>query len=272
MPAHIIEATRPGMQVMIFWGAFIGYRRFHQGIMIRSGKTRYVGLGTVLRALVSATVATGLGAITNLAGAVVGACALMLAMAAETLYTYAVSRPDVKRLLQTPMPAGKPRLTQGDALRFHLPLAATSLVTLLSSPVIERGLASMPDAAQSLAAWPVIFTIMLIARSGGMAYQEVVISLNDSEARHRLLRKFTIRLGLALSLSMMALFAFSPAIAFYQAAIIQAPPHLRELVLLGAQAGIMLPLLTTCKATCAPCSCSATRRGDIPGDHHSASS
>ena len=244
VPAHIIKATRPGMKVMVLWGAFIGYRRFHQGIMIRFGNTRYVGLGTVLRALVSAGVAAGLGAITNMAGAVVGGCALMLAMAAETLYTYAVSRPDVKRLLQTPAPAGKPPLTQRDALRFHLPLAATSVVTLLSSPVIERGLASMPDAAQSLAAWPVIFTIMMVARSGGMAYQEVVISLNDSEARHRLLRKFTIRLGLALSL-MMTLFAFSPAIVFYQAAIIQAPPHLRDLVLIGAQAGIMLPLLTT---------------------------
>ncbi len=244
VPGHIIEATRPGMKIMILWGAFIGYRRFHQGIIIRQGKTRYVAYGTVLRALVSGGVAIALGAITTIAGAVVGAIALILAMAAETLYTYIVSRPDVKRLLAKPLDPAGHRLTQLDALRFHLPLAATSVITILASPVIERGLASMPDAAQSLAAWPVIFTIMLITRSGGMAYQEVVISLNESEADHRVLRNFTIRLGLALSL-IMTLFAFTPAILFYLDAILQAPRHLQGLVLLGAQAGILLPLLTT---------------------------
>ena len=49
IPAHIIEATRPAMRIMILWGGLIGYRRFHQGIMIRFGRTRYVGYGTVLR-------------------------------------------------------------------------------------------------------------------------------------------------------------------------------------------------------------------------------
>ena len=102
VPSQIIEATRPGMKIMILWGAFIGYRRFHQGIIIRAGKTRYVAAGTVIRALVSGSVALALGAITTIAGAVVGAIALIFSMAAETLYTYIVSRPEVKRLLSTP--------------------------------------------------------------------------------------------------------------------------------------------------------------------------
>ena len=78
VPGHIIEATRPGMKIMILWGAFIGYRRFHQGIIIRQGNTRYIAYGTVLRALSSSGVAIGLGAITTIAGAVVGAVALIL--------------------------------------------------------------------------------------------------------------------------------------------------------------------------------------------------
>ncbi|MCY3979244.1 MAG: hypothetical protein OXG23_14190 [Chloroflexi bacterium] len=244
VPGQIIEATRPGMKIMILWGAFIGYRRFHQGIIIRAGKTRYVAAGTVIRALVSGSVALALGAITTIAGAVVGAIALIFSMAAETLYTYIVSRPEVNRLLSTPLRTGRRALTQRDALRFHLPLAATSVITILVSPIIERGLAAMPDAAQSLAAWPVIFTIMLVTRSGGMAFQEVVISLDESEERHLVLRSFTIRLGLALSL-IMTFFAFTPAIRFYLSAILEVPPHLHDLVLLGAQAGILLPLLTT---------------------------
>ena len=244
IPSHIIEATRPGMKIMILWGGFIGYRRFHQGVIIRFGNTRYVGYGTVLRVVVSGGVAIGLGAITNIAGAVIGAIGLLLAVGAESAFTYVVSQPDVKRLLETPLEKGKRALTQRDALRFHLPLAATSVVTLLVSPVIERGLASMPDAAQSLAAWPVVFSIMLMMRSGGMAYQEVVISLDDSEQHHRVLRNFTIRLGFALSL-LLLFFAFSPAIGFYKSVILRVPENLHELVLIGAQAGVLLPLLTT---------------------------
>lgn len=49
VPDQIIEATRPGMKIMILWGGFIGYRRFHQGVMIRAGNTRYIAYGTSLR-------------------------------------------------------------------------------------------------------------------------------------------------------------------------------------------------------------------------------
>ena len=244
IPAHIIEATRPAMQIMVLWGAIIGYRRFHQGVIIRFGNTRYIGYGTVIRVIFSGGIAIGLGAITNMAGAVVGAFALLIAVMAEAIYTYVVSRPDVKRLLETPRRAGLRALSYADALHFHLPLAVTSAVTMFVSPVIERGLASTPNPTQNLAAWPVVFSIMLMMRAGGMAFQEVVISLDDSEQHHRILRNFTMRLGLALSLFML-LFAFTPLIDIYSGNILRVPENLRELVLIGAQAGCMLPLLTT---------------------------
>ncbi len=244
VPAHIVEATRPAMRIMILWGGLIGYRRFHQGIMIRFGKTRYVGYGTVLRVLVSGSMALALGAITQIAGAAIGALALVCAVAAEAIYTYRVSRGDVIRLLQTPLRDKLQSLSYGDALRFHLPLALTSFVTLGIHPVIERGLASMPDASRSLAAWPVIFSIMLLMRSGGMAYQEVVISLDDSEENHRILRGFTLRLGTCLSL-IMVLFVFTPLIDFYNTTILDVPQNLHQLVLLGTQSACLIPLLTT---------------------------
>ena len=244
IPSHIIEATRPGMQIMVFWGAVIGYRRFHQGIIIRYGSTRYVGYGTVIRVLVSIGIAFGLGAATQIAGASIGAWALALAVVAEALYTRHVSRPDVKQLLATPPNPSQPPLTYRDVLRFHLPLAATSVITLLISPVIERGLASMPDATQSLAAWPIIFSITLVMRSGGMAYQEVVISLNDSAAHHKTLRGFTLWMGGSLSMVML-IFVFTPLIEIYAGTVLGAPASLHSLILLGAQACVLLPLLTT---------------------------
>ncbi len=244
IPPHIIEATRPGMKIMVLWGAFIGYRRFHQGLIIRFGNTRYVGYGTLIRVLVSGSVAIVLGAITHIAGAEIGALALILAVVAEAAYTYRVSRPDVQRLLETPRPASRSPLSYSQAARFHLPLAATSLITMLVNPAIERGLASMPDAVQSLAAWPVILSIIWFMRSGGMAYQEVVISLNDNEQKHRLLRNFTLRLSASLSLIML-LFASTPLIQLYLGVILGVPPELQSLVILGAQTAFLLPLLTT---------------------------
>ena len=244
IPEHIVEAARPGMRIMTFWGALIGYRRFHHGVVIRSGNTRYVGYGTLVRICISGGVAIGLGAITQLAGAVIGALSLVLAVAAESLFAFRISRADVNQLLQTSLRDKIPPLTYRNALRFHVPLAATSLATLLIRPVIERGLASMPDATQSLAAWPIIFSIVMVLRSGGMAYQEVVISLNDSKAHHRTLRGFTLRLGFALSIAMM-IFVFTPLIDVYNISILNLPGNLRKLVLIGVQAAILLPLLTT---------------------------
>ena len=243
VPRHIVAAARPGMQIMTLWGAFIGYRRFHQGIIIRFGKTHFVGKGTVLRTIVSGGVALTFGLISDMPGAEIGAMALVLAVAVEAVYTWKVSRPDVRRLLSTP---GDPRnqLTMGDAMRFHLPLALTSLITLGINPVLERGLASMPDATQSLAAFPIVFAILLMTRSGGMAYQEVVIALDDSEASHRVLTRFTWLMGAASSLFML-LFVFTPLIDVYTGVILNAPQNLIPLALMGAQAAIFIPLLTT---------------------------
>ena len=267
IPGHIIEATRPGMQIMIFWGGIIGFRRFHQGIIIRFGNTRVVGYGTVLRVIVSGSVALALGALTLMTGAVIGALALVLAVAAEAIFIHRVSRADVGRLLQTPLADKLQKLSYRDALRFHMPLAATSFVTLGIHPVIERGLASMPDATQSLAAWPVIFSILLVSRSGGMAYQEVVIALDASEQHHRVLRGFTLRLGFGLS-SLMVIFVFSPLIEVYNSSILQVPRHLHHLVLLGTQAAFL------CSAADDPAKLFARAadaqpqdRHDISGDH-----
>ncbi len=244
IPQNIITETRPGMQIMVLFSAFIGYRRFHQGILIRSGKTRYIGYGTIVRILVSGGIAVALGVITQIAGAVIGALSLICAVGAESIYTYIVSRTDIKKLLNTPLKPNIKKITYADAMKFHFPLAATSVITLLIRPFIERGLASMPDATQSLAAWPIVFSIMLVMRSGGLAYQEVVISLNQNAQNHQVLKTFTLRLGIGLSL-FMAVFAFTPMIAFYNNVILDVPENLRDLVLIGTQSAIVIPLLTT---------------------------
>ncbi len=49
IPPHIARAAHPGMQIMTLWSAAIGVRRFLQGVLIRYGRTRWIGIGTAAR-------------------------------------------------------------------------------------------------------------------------------------------------------------------------------------------------------------------------------
>jgi hypothetical protein len=87
------------MTIMILWSGFIGYRRFHQGVLINHGRTRTIGTGTVLRIVASISVAVLLGVASELPGAVIGACSLMVAVFVEMLYVHVISRVDIRQLL-----------------------------------------------------------------------------------------------------------------------------------------------------------------------------
>jgi hypothetical protein len=244
VPQDIIDATRPAMAIMILWSAFIGHRRFHQGILITYKHTRVVGQGTLVRMVVSAGITIALGIASDLSGAVIGAYALIFAVFAEMVFIYRKSKPDLDRLLQKPRPAGLPPMTYGTAMRFHIPLALTSLMGLLVRPVIEKGLAGTPNAESALAAWAVIFAILLLMRAGGLSWQEVVITLSKGEDDMRALRRFTWRLGLATSV-FLAVAAWTPLIDVYIGTLLDVPESIRSLVINGSRVAFLIPLLTT---------------------------
>lgn len=240
VPQNLIDATRPAMSIMILWSAFIGHRRFHQGVLIRSGHTRPVSYGTMIRIVVSAGIAMLLGLFSKLSGAVIGGYALIFAVAAEDLYIFYVSRSDIQAL---PPEVQNPPLTTAAAMKFHIPLAMTSLMTLLVRPVVERGLTSTSDAEKALAAWPVIYAILLLMRSGGMAWQEVVITLSKNPDSELALRRFTWSLGLTTT-GLMMLMGWTPLIDIYIGDILNVPESIRSLVVLGTRAAFLLPLFT----------------------------
>ena len=95
-PAPIVHATRPALQIMLLWTAAIAWRRFYQGIMVRSGQTRKVSWGTAIRLTVAVSTVALLAHWGHLAGAQVGACALMAAVITEALATTAFALPVVR--------------------------------------------------------------------------------------------------------------------------------------------------------------------------------
>jgi len=65
-----------------------------------------------------------------------------------------------------------PRLTVGAFLRFYIPLAVTVLLTMLVQPLVSAALSRMPRPLESLAVWPVVWGLLIMWQSTGIAYHE----------------------------------------------------------------------------------------------------
>lgn len=243
IPPELIEETRPAMVILIFWTWFIGYRRYHQGILIRHDRTRTITIGTFIRIISSASVALVLGLFSPLSGAVIGAWSLMAAVTVEMIYVHIISRPDVEKLNSQSEPSSKP-LTMQAVFHFHMPLAITAIMSWFVLPMTQRALAQADDAVLVLAAYPVIFSIMMIMRSGGFSWQEAVIALDKGEAERKALQKFTFVMGISSSIALLV-FAMSPLITIYTKTILGVPENLIPLIILGSLYAVFIPLFTT---------------------------
>ncbi len=98
-PAPIVHIARPGMQIMLLWTAAIAWRRFYQGVLVRSGQTRRVSWGTAIRLTAAVGTASLLAGWGHLGGVQVGAVAIMTAVITEALATTAFALPVARRQL-----------------------------------------------------------------------------------------------------------------------------------------------------------------------------
>ena len=214
-PAAVAVWVRPGLRIMTLWSAAIAWRRFLQGVLIRFNQPRQMAWGTAVRLLASGGTVIGLALGTEWSGVINGATALMAGVIAEAVYATIAVRPLLKHELspQAPPVSGEP-LTYRDLFWFHLPLASTSLLVLLAQPLVTFTLARLDRPTESLAAWPVVFQIMLMARAAALALPEAVIALTKGPPTYRPIRRFSFNLAAGLTL-LMALFTFSPAADFY---------------------------------------------------------
>ncbi len=242
IPEHIAAAAQPAMQIMTFWSAAIGWRRFYQGILIRFGHTRRVGIGTAVRLTAVAIAAVSLAILTDLPGVQVGAWVWMVGVLSEMIYSFLAARPVVLAHLTGPDDPGQPQLTYWEIVRFHTPLAATSLLTLLTQPLIGAGLARMAFPEENLAAWPVVFSVLLFFRSFGMALPEVVIALLKKSEDLSPLRRFCMLVAGGSSAAL-ALVTITPLLLWYLLYITGVPSDLAAFIVPGAIVGLSIPAL-----------------------------
>jgi len=243
VPEEVATWVRPGMRIMTLWSAAIAWRRFLQGIIIRFNQTRKVAWGTVVRLISSGGTVAVLAVWSHQPGVVIGSIALMAGVIAEAIYaTIAVQSILRKEFQSDQQSRGTEPLTYWELSKFHLPLAATSVLVLLTQPLVTYTLAKSQNPTLSLAAWPMVFQIMLVARAAAFALPEVVIALSDGQPTFRPLRKFTYTL-VVINTVLMAVFVLTPVSTFYLERIQDATAEVAALAANGLLLFLPLPAL-----------------------------
>ena len=241
VPSEVAKWVRPGLVLMIPWTAFIAWRRFLQGVMIRYGHTRKVGWGTAVRSVTVVTTAGSLLAWGGLPGIHVAAITLVFGVVAEMIYAHVT----VRSVLRHDIPAtsdGGSSLTYREILAFHIPLAGTALLTLLIQPMVSFALARLDRPIQSLAAWPLVTHWMFFMRTPALALPEVVIALSKRPGGGGSLGRFSNILAAA-SFTAILIFITTPLVDLYLLGLQNTTAAIAELAHEGFLYLIPLPVL-----------------------------
>lgn len=237
-PSEIVEPARWGLMIMTPWTWSIAYRRFNQGVLIRFGHSEIVGLGTVVRLSANILVLSVGYLIGTVPGIVVATSAVSMGVMSEAFFVGLRVRPLLRRL-QKIAPDGEP-LTLKSFLKFYIPLAMTSLLTLLVQPIGSAAISRMPGALESLAVWPVVSGLLFLLRSTGIAYNEVVVALLGEPKAQENLRRFATILSLSLT-AILVLIAATPLAGLWFRGLSGLPPALANLAQSSLWLAVLLP-------------------------------
>jgi len=124
LPPSVADIGYGALWFYLPWPAAIGIRRFLQGVLIRSGQTRLIAIGTVIRLATMAATALFLALRTNMPGAWVGSAALSTGVVIEAGIARWMARQAIRDLLATPCPPGgaSELLTYRGISQFYGPL------------------------------------------------------------------------------------------------------------------------------------------------------
>lgn len=247
VPPEIIEPARIGFRILLPWTAAVGYRRFIYGILIRFGHTGWVTMGAMVRLLVDALCLTVLFVLQNflgieISGIVLATICFTSGVVGEAFYAAMRVGPVLQNQLK-PAPATADVLTPSSFLHFYVPLVMTSLLQVVVQPITTAALSRMPDPLETLAIWPVVFGLLIIWMSAGMAYTEAVVVLLDEPNSTASLQRFTSWLAWITS-GLLLLMVMTPLADLWFRHVAALPPTLAEPARLALWIGVLLPALT----------------------------
>jgi progressive ankylosis protein len=241
-PESTWEPARLGLQMMTPWTMAIAVRRFFQGMVIRVGRTRLVGLGTLIRLGVSASVLLGGLVIQSVPGIIVATAALSTGVIAEAGFMFWCVRPIVRDLRQNEA-VPENQLSLQRLCIFYWPLALTPLITLATLSIGSAAISRMPRALESLAVWPVLGGLTFMFRSVGIAVQEVVVTFSDRRHFLRPLQQFVWLVSLGSSATLL-LIAATPLSTLWFESVAALSPDLSALASTALWMAVVLPALS----------------------------
>ncbi|MBS1707533.1 MAG: hypothetical protein JSS65_02300 [Armatimonadetes bacterium] len=237
------------LMIMTCWAGFVGWRRYLQGLMIRNGETRKIGVGTFLR--MSTVVVSGLilTKSTHLPGLVIVAIGLLASVVAESLYIHWASRPTVALYLRTGHEDDDGSITLASVFKFHLPLVGTMLIVMSLTMVVTAALGKGLDSVVSLAAWQLASSSVWLFRTITFALPEVIISKFEGGKNAQFFFRFSTLVGGACSAVMAVAVLFGiETIAFKEG--YQAEPNVVKAASLAFAICVALPLVSAWLSYC----------------------
>jgi hypothetical protein len=239
LPPEVARLVHVATAILVPWPGAIGYRRFYQGILVRHGLARRVAYGTVLRLTSMSLTAAGLALASPLHGASIGAAALATGVVVEAIASRVMAQRAIALLPDAA--AGSAALTQRSIFRFYYPLALTSIISLITGPLLTFFMGRSRAPIESLAVLPVVQSLVFLFRSGGVAFQEVGVALMGRGGEHRREVAFALRFLASAATIALAVMLFTPLADVWFQRVSGLPPELSRFALLPARLLVLLP-------------------------------
>ncbi|NQW29167.1 MAG: hypothetical protein HQ472_01470 [Ignavibacteria bacterium] len=243
LPTEVASLVYWGMVCLIPWPGAIGYRRFYQGLLIRHSKTKRVAYGTVVRLLGMLSTAFVMMWLTTAHGIVIGTLSLSVGVVLEALATRWMSRDVVRQILKGAGQTPKPPPTTKQIMKFYFPLAMTSAIGFVVTPMLAFFIVRAPLPVESLAVLPVVDSFVFLFRSFGFSYQEVGIALlGRSMENYAVVRKVGLHI-IGWTSALIVLIAFTPLSAILYGSMYGLPPALATFAVIPTMLLVPLPAL-----------------------------
>ncbi len=242
IPADVAARARPTMQILSLWPLPIGWRRTHQGVLIRANRTGMITVATGVRLL---TLAAGLfGGLVLLPdrGSVIAGVAMDISVVVEAALITRATAPVIRSSTFGDAAREPGPRTMGELWRFYQPLAVSTILRQISRPVLNAGVAAAGMARASLAAWPVVWGFAILVAGPAWSLQQLTTALAVDEAAYARVRGFAMTLSGFFSILLLAA-GFTPLHGLVMGGVYNLSPELQELARPGLQLLAVYPVL-----------------------------
>ena len=242
-PAELLDYIHTELIFVIPWSGLIGYRRFNQGILIRSGKSGKVTIGTVIRIVtmfISLNIFLALK--DRCTGSLAAGFSLTICVLFESLYNGIEGHKTAVQSL-VPLETAEPLITWKELILFVSPLILTKLTSNIWMSIGSGAVSRMINPIVSLAVWPVISSLLNILNCWGSAINETALAQLSVKGMRKPLERFTLYVTVFVLL-LFLMFALPPMNDIWFIKISSLTPELAAVSKAALPFVILVPLLS----------------------------